>query len=83
MGDRSHPLQQRQRRRGAQDLVRGISDIEVAKAAVEASAVDPVGPLALTVKRSVRAQDLTAMGVVAGQVWKWRKSAVMGTQSMF
>lgn len=40
-----------------------IPDREAAKAAVEASAADPVGPLALLVKRSVRREDLTAMGV--------------------
>ena len=59
-----------------------ISDCKAARAAVEASAADPVGPLVLVVKRPVSDGDLTAMGVVAGQVWKWRKGAVMGTQSM-
>ena len=60
-----------------------IRDRDAARAAVEASAADPVGPLALAVKRSVSTEDLTAMGVAAGQVWKWRKGAVIGTQSTF
>ena len=60
-----------------------IPDRDAAQAAVEASAADPVGPLALVVKRSVSKEDLTAMGISAGQVWKWRKGAVMGTQSTF
>ena len=60
-----------------------IPDREAAKASVEASASDPVGPLALAVKRSVRAKDLTAKSVVAGKVWNGRKGAVMGTQSTF
>ena len=60
-----------------------IPDPEAARAAVEASAANQVGPLAHDVKRPVRSEDLTAMGVAAGQVWKWRKGAVMGTRSMF
>lgn len=60
-----------------------IADRNAAIAAVETSAADPVGPLALAVKRSVRPEDLTAMGLEAGQVWKWRKGAVIGTQSTF
>ena len=59
-----------------------IQDRAAAQAAVEASAADPVGPLVLVVKRPVSGRDLTAMGVSAGQVWKWRKGPVMGTQSV-
>ena len=54
---------------------------EDAEAAVRAAAADSVRPMLLSVKRPVGSDDLAAMGVLPGQVWKWRKTAVVGEGS--
>jgi hypothetical protein len=45
--------------------------------AVESAASDPLAPLAVKVKRLLGASDIAAIGLKPGQVWKWRKGAVL------